>query len=151
MCGACYVSLLCQAEARLSLVLPPAPVDYLARITAIYQKYNPDKLSDVNALMAKYKGQEKDLFYRIEKKYNVPPEQPQTSSLNSHEEVCNYDYRDNTNNNKTLQELNKHSSSAGLSLAPSKTNMSSSNTAGNVFLISNCIFVVCSLLSYFGV
>ncbi len=61
------------------IALPPSDsdVDFRAKVTAIYQQYNPGKLADSNFLdtiMVKYKGKEPDLIKLIEKKYNVPVE-----------------------------------------------------------------------------
>jgi len=47
---------------------------YRERIVAIYTKCNPDKVSEVDTLMAKYKGQEHTMYMKVCKKYNVPPE-----------------------------------------------------------------------------
>ncbi len=40
-------------------------------IEAIYQKYNPDKVSDCSALVKKYKGNEQELLNSIFTKYNI--------------------------------------------------------------------------------
>jgi hypothetical protein len=42
-------------------------------LTAIYQKYNPAKVAEVNRLLEKYKGSEEQLFRDIAKKYNLDP------------------------------------------------------------------------------
>ena len=39
------------------------------RVRAFYRKHNPDKIGDVDALIAKFKGKDEDLLARLEKKY----------------------------------------------------------------------------------
>lgn len=42
---------------------------YRTKIKAFYSEYNPEKLKNVDALMAKYKGRERALYNTIRKKY----------------------------------------------------------------------------------
>ena len=51
----------------------PAADDYEGRLTAIYEKYNKDKLSTVQATLAKYKGREGYLFQLLKEKYGAEP------------------------------------------------------------------------------
>jgi hypothetical protein len=53
----------------------PAADDYEGRLTAIYEKYNKDKLSTVQATLAKYKGREAYLFQLLKEKYGAEPGQ----------------------------------------------------------------------------
>ncbi|KAL4158003.1 hypothetical protein PRNP1_003783 [Phytophthora ramorum] len=46
-------------------------VDYRQRLVEFYQKYNPDKLSSVDATLQKYKGNEEKLFQNLAVKYKV--------------------------------------------------------------------------------
>eukprot|EP00929_Paragymnodinium_shiwhaense_P038897 TRINITY_DN20488_c1_g2_i1.p1 TRINITY_DN20488_c1_g2~~TRINITY_DN20488_c1_g2_i1.p1 ORF type:complete len:2317 (+),score=571.89 TRINITY_DN20488_c1_g2_i1:93-7043(+) len=63
-----------------SMGAAPAPAnvvqEYGQRITQIYQHFNPSKLNEVANLLAKNAGKEHDLYLRICKKYNVPPQPP---------------------------------------------------------------------------
>ncbi|TMW69264.1 hypothetical protein Poli38472_001420 [Pythium oligandrum] len=45
-----------------------------ARLTAFYQKYNPEKLGEVETVLAKYKGKEAQLFNALVKKYGPEPD-----------------------------------------------------------------------------
>lgn len=54
---------------------------YKERIIEVYSQCNPDKLADVDRLMAKYKGQEHSLYLRICAKYQVQPEPEVRSGL----------------------------------------------------------------------
>jgi hypothetical protein len=51
---------------------PGGAVNYRNEVLQIYQKYNPQKVSEVDKLMLKYKGHEAKLLERLCKKYNVP-------------------------------------------------------------------------------
>ena len=42
-------------------------------LVAFYQQYNPSKMSDVDMVLQKYKGQEEKLFRNLAHKYNVDP------------------------------------------------------------------------------
>ncbi|CAK0801556.1 unnamed protein product, partial [Prorocentrum cordatum] len=61
----------------------PTAVDkaqgYKDRIVAVYEEHNPQKVGEVDTLLAKYKGQEYVLYQKICKKYNVPA-QPEIQS-----------------------------------------------------------------------
>ena len=46
------------------------------RLTAFYQEYQPDKVSDVPMLLEKYAGKEDKLFVALVKKYGPEPEDP---------------------------------------------------------------------------
>ncbi|GAB9470777.1 Nuclear pore complex protein, partial [Globisporangium polare] len=48
-------------------------VDYRQRLVDFYTKHNPAKLSDVDATLAKYKGNEEKLFQNLASKYKVSP------------------------------------------------------------------------------
>ena len=45
-------------------------------MTAFYEKYQPEKLSDVPSLLEKYAGKEDKLFVALTKKYGPEPEDP---------------------------------------------------------------------------
>ena len=51
---------------------------YRERVTALYQKYNPEKLSDVASLLDRCNGDEEALIKRLVEKYG--PEPPAASS-----------------------------------------------------------------------
>ncbi|CAM9665337.1 unnamed protein product [Chrysoparadoxa australica] len=44
---------------------------YRERLAAFYCQHNPEKLGDVDSLLAKYQGEEKKMFQRLYKKYDV--------------------------------------------------------------------------------
>lgn len=46
--------------------------DYRALLHQLYEEYNPQKLSDIDALLRKYAGQEAEMYQRICQKYGVP-------------------------------------------------------------------------------
>ena len=46
------------------------------RLTAFYEKYQPDKVSDVPSLLEKYAGKEDKLFLALTKKYGPEPDDP---------------------------------------------------------------------------
>ncbi|KAF0711833.1 Aste57867_5091 [Aphanomyces stellatus] len=47
-------------------------VDYRAKVVEFYKQHNPDKLSEVDTVLAKYKGKEEELLQKLEAKYNKP-------------------------------------------------------------------------------
>ncbi|GBG24196.1 Hypothetical Protein FCC1311_004142 [Hondaea fermentalgiana] len=47
-------------------------LDYPQRLHAYYQKHNPQLLGDVPMILARYAGNEKELFAKLEKKYGDP-------------------------------------------------------------------------------
>eukprot|EP00411_Alexandrium_monilatum_P060439 CAMPEP_0175517464 /NCGR_PEP_ID=MMETSP0096-20121207/14974_1 /TAXON_ID=311494 /ORGANISM="Alexandrium monilatum, Strain CCMP3105" /LENGTH=152 /DNA_ID=CAMNT_0016819785 /DNA_START=15 /DNA_END=469 /DNA_ORIENTATION=+ len=47
---------------------------YGARICAVYERHNPQKLAEVPALLEKYAGCEAEMYDRICEKYGVEPE-----------------------------------------------------------------------------
>ncbi|KAH8096041.1 hypothetical protein JL720_3385 [Aureococcus anophagefferens] len=51
---------------------PPAATDYKARIVALYAKHAPDKVGNVDALLAKYAGREAELAAKIEANRAAP-------------------------------------------------------------------------------
>jgi preprotein translocase subunit Sec61beta len=55
--------------------------DYKQRLQRYYQHYNPDKLADVDATVAKYAGREEDMFAALVQKYGPEPplQQPPTA------------------------------------------------------------------------
>jgi density-regulated protein len=55
---------------------PTAPWTTEERLTAFYQQYQPDKLSDVPSLLEKYSGKEDKLFLALVKKYGPEPDDP---------------------------------------------------------------------------
>ena len=55
---------------------PSAPWTTEQRLTAFYEKYQPDKVSDVPSLLEKYAGKEDKLFTALVKKYGDEPEDP---------------------------------------------------------------------------
>lgn len=58
--------------------------DYRAALIDFYQKHNPDKIREIDLLLAKYKGREEELLHALKVKYGVhktaqaPPPQPPT-------------------------------------------------------------------------
>lgn len=55
---------------------PTAPWTTEERLTAFYEKYQPDKVSDVPTLLEKYAGKEDKLFIALTKKYGPEPDDP---------------------------------------------------------------------------
>lgn len=55
---------------------PSAPWTIEERLTAFYDKYQPDKVSDVPGLLEKYAGKEDKLFLALVKKYGPEPDDP---------------------------------------------------------------------------
>lgn len=55
---------------------PSEPWTMEERLTAFYNKYQPDKVSDVPGLLEKYAGKEDKLFLALVKKYGPEPEDP---------------------------------------------------------------------------
>lgn len=55
---------------------PEAPRTIEERLTAFYEKYQPDKVSDVPSLLEKYAGKEDKLFLALVKKYGPEPDDP---------------------------------------------------------------------------
>jgi protein disulfide-isomerase-like protein len=53
--------------------LQASDLSYSERLTAIYEKHNKDKLSTVQATLAKYKGREVYLFQLLKEKYGAEP------------------------------------------------------------------------------
>ncbi|CAE8679398.1 unnamed protein product [Polarella glacialis] len=51
-----------------------------ARVNAIYQQFNPGKLGEVETLLAKYRGKEQELYFKVCKKYNINPPPPLASA-----------------------------------------------------------------------
>ena len=47
--------------------------DYKGRLTRFYEKYNPDKVSTVDATLAKFAGKEEEMFKTLVKKYGPEP------------------------------------------------------------------------------
>mmetsp|Transcript_10650 Transcript_10650/g.23435 ORF Transcript_10650/g.23435 Transcript_10650/m.23435 type:complete len:341 (-) Transcript_10650:220-1242(-) len=43
--------------------------DYRSRLLQFYEKYNPEKAHTIDSLLSKYKGKEKELFAKLEYKY----------------------------------------------------------------------------------
>jgi density-regulated protein DRP1 len=55
---------------------PLAPWTTQERLTAFYEKYQPDKVSEVPTLVEKYAGNEDKLFIALVKKYGAEPDDP---------------------------------------------------------------------------
>jgi density-regulated protein DRP1 len=55
---------------------PSAPWTIEERLGAFYEKYQPDKVSDVPSLLEKYAGKEEKLFVALTKKYGPEPNDP---------------------------------------------------------------------------
>eukprot|EP00483_Globobulimina_turgida_P008069 UN08085 len=45
---------------------------YRARLRRLYEKYNPNKLDEIDDILLKYRGREKQLFKKLHKKYVKP-------------------------------------------------------------------------------
>jgi hypothetical protein len=48
-------------------------IDHEARITRFYEQHNPSKVKEVVGVVRKYKGKEKELYAKLEKKYGISP------------------------------------------------------------------------------
>jgi hypothetical protein len=55
--------------------------DYRSRVLALYQKYAPKKVNNIDAVMTKYKGQEEDLITALVGKYGPEPAAPSTAAV----------------------------------------------------------------------
>ena len=55
---------------------PSEPWTTEQRLTAFYEKYQPEKVSDVPSLLEKYAGKEDNLFKALVKKYGPEPDDP---------------------------------------------------------------------------
>jgi hypothetical protein len=55
---------------------PTAPWTTKERLTAFYEKYQPDKVSEVPNMVEKYAGNEDKLFLALVKKYGAEPDDP---------------------------------------------------------------------------
>jgi len=66
---------------------PTEPWTIEERLTAFYEKYQPDKVSDVPSLLEKYAGKEEKLFVALTKKYGPEPEDPYYAEEDSDEEL----------------------------------------------------------------
>mmetsp|Transcript_21709 Transcript_21709/g.32944 ORF Transcript_21709/g.32944 Transcript_21709/m.32944 type:complete len:625 (-) Transcript_21709:62-1936(-) len=49
------------------------PLTHRQRLVEFYKKYNPEKLSSVDATLKKYEGKEEEMFAKLQKKYVSPP------------------------------------------------------------------------------
>jgi density-regulated protein DRP1 len=74
--------------------LPTAPWTIEERLTAFYEKYQPEKVSDVPSLLEKYAGNEEKLFVALVKKYGSEPEDP----------YCDSDDEDDDDDDDELEE-----------------------------------------------
>merc|ERR1712173_322568 len=45
---------------------------YRARLNKLYSKYNPNKLDEIDEILLKYRGREKELFKKLHLKYVKP-------------------------------------------------------------------------------
>lgn len=66
------------ASAPFGSAAPSSPAGFGGKsnrdlLVAFYQQYNPSKMSDVDMVLQKYKGQEEKLFRNLAHKYNVDP------------------------------------------------------------------------------
>jgi len=52
---------------------PPPVASYRERLKAFYSEYNPEKLGEVDAMLAKFEGREESLFISLVKKYGPEP------------------------------------------------------------------------------
>ncbi|KAJ1623807.1 hypothetical protein T492DRAFT_845233 [Pavlovales sp. CCMP2436] len=48
-------------------------IDHEARIMRFYEQHNPSKVKEVVGVVRKYKGKEKELYAKLEKKYGISP------------------------------------------------------------------------------
>lgn len=60
--------------------IPTRPWTTEERLLAFYEKYQPDKMDGVPALLEKYAGKENKLFAALVKKYGPEPEDPYVAS-----------------------------------------------------------------------
>jgi density-regulated protein DRP1 len=74
------------AEGASEAARPSAPWTTEERLTAFYEEYQPDKVSDVPSLLEKYAGKEDSLFKALTKKYGSEPEDPYFAGDDSDEE-----------------------------------------------------------------
>lgn len=76
------------------------------RLTAFYEEYQPDKVSDVPMLLEKYAGKEEKLFIALTKKYGPEPEDPYYDDSDDDDEDDDYDdEEENDNVTGDLQDL----------------------------------------------
>ena len=61
----------------------PAAISYKTTLSEIYRSSNPEKLSDVDALLVKYKGKEGDLVRAIKRKYGRSASSTSTDAFKS--------------------------------------------------------------------
>jgi density-regulated protein DRP1 len=59
-----------------AVAIPTAPWTTKERLTAFYEKYQSDKVSEVPNLLEKYAGNEDKLFLALVKKYGAEPDDP---------------------------------------------------------------------------
>lgn len=64
------------AEEAAAAAKPAAPRTIEERLTAFYEEYQPDKVSEVPSLLEKYAGKEDKLFMALVKKYGPEPDDP---------------------------------------------------------------------------
>eukprot|EP00568_Trieres_chinensis_P010530 CAMPEP_0183307596 /NCGR_PEP_ID=MMETSP0160_2-20130417/18209_1 /TAXON_ID=2839 ORGANISM="Odontella Sinensis, Strain Grunow 1884" /NCGR_SAMPLE_ID=MMETSP0160_2 /ASSEMBLY_ACC=CAM_ASM_000250 /LENGTH=255 /DNA_ID=CAMNT_0025471209 /DNA_START=58 /DNA_END=825 /DNA_ORIENTATION=- len=64
---------------------PSRPWTTEERLRAFYNKYQPDKVGGVPALLQKYSGKEEKLFVALVKKYGPEPEDPYLAAADSDE------------------------------------------------------------------
>ena len=74
------------AAAEDRLPKPDRPWTTEQRLTAFYEKYQPDKVDSVPGLLEKYAGKEDKLFEALTKKYGPEPKDPYFSDSDSEEE-----------------------------------------------------------------
>jgi hypothetical protein len=58
-------------QSQPQLQLQPSENKFYSIVHEIYQKYNPQKLDEINNLLQKYDGKELELITRLKKKYNI--------------------------------------------------------------------------------
>ncbi|CAN0011648.1 unnamed protein product [Heterosigma akashiwo] len=51
-------------------------INWEEKLTAFYEKHQPDKVGDISGLLAKYNGKEHQLWAALQKKYGVTEEEP---------------------------------------------------------------------------
>jgi len=73
------------ASTEAAVKKPPRPWTTEERLTAFYEKYVPEKIESVPALLEKYAGKEDSLFKALVKKYGEEPSDPYYSESSDSE------------------------------------------------------------------
>ena len=84
---------------------PDRPWTTQERLTAFYEKYQPDKVNDVPSLLDKYAGKEDKLFLALTKKYGPEPDDPYYVDSDDDDSDDDDDDDDDDENNVGQEEM----------------------------------------------